>query len=89
MYVVLLAIMIHLFAKDYYVAPVYPVLFAAGALAWQNLFSALAKNGVAAAGLVHGDGHPWRDHASHGNSSHAAVYLDSLYQSASPDQPEH
>ncbi|HET9100035.1 MAG TPA: glycosyltransferase family 39 protein [Acidobacteriaceae bacterium] len=43
MYVVLLAIMIHLFAKDYYVAPVYPVLFAAGALAWQNLFSGSRK----------------------------------------------
>jgi len=43
MYIVLLAIMIHLFAKDYYVAPVYPVLFAAGALAWQNLFSGSRK----------------------------------------------
>lgn len=43
MYVVLLAIMIHLYAKDYYVAPVYPVLFAAGALAWQNLFSSSRK----------------------------------------------
>ncbi|MES2220785.1 MAG: glycosyltransferase family 39 protein [Acidobacteriota bacterium] len=40
MYLVLLAIMIHLYAKDYYVAPVYPVLFAAGTLAWQNLFAA-------------------------------------------------
>lgn len=38
-YLLLLAIMIHLFAKDYYVAPVYPVLFAAGALAWQDMFS--------------------------------------------------
>ncbi|MEO6965972.1 MAG: glycosyltransferase family 39 protein [Acidobacteriaceae bacterium] len=43
MYLVLLAIMIHLFAKDYYVAPVYPVLFAAGALAWQRAFSASRK----------------------------------------------
>jgi hypothetical protein len=43
-YVVLLAIMIHLFAKDYYVAPVYPVLFAAGALAWQDLFSGSRKS---------------------------------------------
>ncbi|MHB1935219.1 MAG: ArnT family glycosyltransferase [Acidobacteriaceae bacterium] len=43
MYVALLAIMIHLYAKDYYVAPVYPVLFAAGALAWQNLFSSSRK----------------------------------------------
>jgi 4-amino-4-deoxy-L-arabinose transferase-like glycosyltransferase len=39
-YLVLLAIMVHLHAKDYYVAPVYPVLFAAGALAWQRLFAA-------------------------------------------------
>jgi hypothetical protein len=43
MYVVLLAIMIHLFAKDYYVAPFYPVLFAAGAIAWQDLFSGSRK----------------------------------------------
>ena len=43
MYVLLLAIMIHLYAKDYYVAPVYPVLFAAGALAWQQTFSASRK----------------------------------------------
>ena len=42
-YLVLLAIMIHLYAKDYYVAPVYPVLFAAGALAWQSAFSASRK----------------------------------------------
>ncbi|MGC1784415.1 MAG: glycosyltransferase family 39 protein [Acidobacteriaceae bacterium] len=43
MYVVLLAIMIDLYAKDYYVAPVYPVLFAAGALAWQTAFSRSSK----------------------------------------------
>ncbi len=43
MYVALFAIMIHLYAKDYYVAPVYPVLFAAGALAWQSLFSLSRK----------------------------------------------
>jgi 4-amino-4-deoxy-L-arabinose transferase-like glycosyltransferase len=43
LYVVLLAIMIHLYAKDYYVAPVYPVLFSAGALAWQTMFSRSRK----------------------------------------------
>lgn len=43
MYIVLLAIMIHLLAKDYYVAPVYPVLFAAGALAWQGAFTQSRK----------------------------------------------
>jgi hypothetical protein len=43
MFLVLLAIMIHLRAKDYYVAPVYPVLFAAGALAWQRMFSGSRK----------------------------------------------
>ncbi len=42
-YILLLAIMIHLYAKDYYVAPIYPVLFAAGALAWQGAFSASRK----------------------------------------------
>lgn len=39
-YLILLAIMIHLHAKDYYVAPSYPALFAAGAVAWQQAFSA-------------------------------------------------
>ncbi len=42
-YLVLLAIMIPLYAKDYYVAPIYPGLFAAGALAWQTAFSASRK----------------------------------------------
>jgi hypothetical protein len=42
-YLLLLAIMVHLYAKDYYVAPIYPVLFAAGALAWQTAFSASRK----------------------------------------------
>lgn len=39
-YLVFLAVMIHELAKDYYLAPFYPVLFAAGALAWQHAFSA-------------------------------------------------
>lgn len=38
-YVLFLAVMIHEFAKDYYLAPMYPVLFAAGALAWQQMFT--------------------------------------------------
>jgi hypothetical protein len=36
MYLVFLAIMMALHAKDYYVIPVYPVLFAAGGLAWEE-----------------------------------------------------
>ena len=36
MYVVFLAIMMGMHAKDYYVVPVYPVLFAAGGLAWES-----------------------------------------------------
>lgn len=43
MYLLLLAIMIHLYAKDYYLAPVYPILFAAGALGWQHMFSGSRK----------------------------------------------
>ncbi len=42
-YVLFLAVMIHEFAKDYYLAPIYPVLFAAGALAWQHAFSTSRK----------------------------------------------
>lgn len=38
-YLVFLVLMVHLHAKDYYLAPIYPVLFAAGALAWQRMFS--------------------------------------------------
>lgn len=37
-YLVLLALMMILKAKDYYLAPVYPMLFAAGAVWWEQLF---------------------------------------------------
>ena len=36
MYVVFLAMMMAMHAKDYYVVPVYPILFAAGGVAWQT-----------------------------------------------------
>ena len=36
-YLVLLALMIYLKAKDYYLAPVYPMLFAGGAVFWEQL----------------------------------------------------
>ena len=42
-YLLCLAIMIHLHAKDYYFAPVYPMVFAAGAVAWQRAFSVSRK----------------------------------------------
>jgi hypothetical protein len=45
MYCFFLAIMMALHAKDYYVAPVYPVLFAAGGIAWERRFA--ASRGVA------------------------------------------
>jgi Dolichyl-phosphate-mannose-protein mannosyltransferase len=35
-YIIFLAIMIALHAKDYYVIPIYPALFAAGGLAWEG-----------------------------------------------------
>ena len=35
-YLILLAIMIALKAKNYYLAPIYPMLFAAGAVAWEG-----------------------------------------------------
>lgn len=37
-YLVLLALMIYLKAKDYYLAPIYPMLFAAGAVWWEMVF---------------------------------------------------
>lgn len=37
LYVILLVLMIFLKAKDYYLAPVYPVLFAGGAIWWENV----------------------------------------------------
>ena len=40
MYCFFLAITMALHAKDYYVAPVYPVLFAAGGIAWERRFAA-------------------------------------------------
>ena len=36
-YLVLLALMIFLKAKDYYLAPIYPMLFAAGAVWWEQI----------------------------------------------------
>jgi hypothetical protein len=34
-YLIFLAVMMALHAKDYYVAPIYPILFAAGGIAWE------------------------------------------------------
>ncbi len=42
-YLVFFAIMFTLHAKDYYLAPIYPVLFAAGAIAWQHRFARTAR----------------------------------------------
>ncbi len=39
-YLVFFAITFRLHAKDYYLAPIYPVLFAAGAIAWQHRIAA-------------------------------------------------
>ncbi len=36
-YLVFLALMMALHAKDYYLAPIYPVLFAAGGIVWESL----------------------------------------------------
>jgi 4-amino-4-deoxy-L-arabinose transferase-like glycosyltransferase len=41
-YLIFLAIMMALHAKDYYIAPIYPILFAAGGIAWENRFAASA-----------------------------------------------
>ncbi len=38
-YLLFLALMFRLHAKDYYLAPVYPMLFAAGAVAWERRFA--------------------------------------------------
>lgn len=40
MWLTLLVMMVALVAKDYYFAPVYPILFAAGGIAWTNRFAA-------------------------------------------------
>lgn len=45
-YLLFLAIMMALHAKDYYVVPIYPVLFAAGGIAWERRFA--KSKGVAA-----------------------------------------
>ena len=36
-YIVFLALMMALRAKDYYLAPIYPMLFAAGGVFWEKL----------------------------------------------------
>lgn len=42
-YLTFLALMFRLHAKDYYLAPVYPMLFAAGAVAWERRFAYTAQ----------------------------------------------
>ena len=42
-YVVFLAVMMALKGKDYYLAPIYPMLFAAGAVFWEKLIHAYAR----------------------------------------------
>ncbi|MFI5289708.1 MAG: ArnT family glycosyltransferase, partial [Polyangia bacterium] len=54
-FLLFLPLMIALHAKDYYVTPIYPVLFAAGAVAWQDWLKGRAKTAfisVYAAGLL-------------------------------------
>lgn len=41
-WLILLVLMIGLGAKDYYFAPIYPILFAAGGIAWSNRFASRA-----------------------------------------------
>jgi hypothetical protein len=43
-YVIFMALMLALHAKDYYPTPIYPVLFAAGALAYQSRVAMAAQN---------------------------------------------
>ena len=38
-YLVFLAIMMYLKGKDYYLAPIYPMLFAAGSVLWEKSFT--------------------------------------------------
>ncbi len=42
-YLFFLAVMMALHAKDYYVAPIYPILFAAGGIAWEMRFAKRAS----------------------------------------------
>ncbi|WP_260705207.1 ArnT family glycosyltransferase [Edaphobacter flagellatus] len=41
-YVIFVMIMMGLYAKDYYVSPIYPYLYAAGAIAWERRFASRA-----------------------------------------------
>ena len=53
LYVVFLALMLTLHAKDYYLAPIYPVYFAAGAVFWARwAFAARARTAVVATAAV-------------------------------------
>jgi len=50
-YLIFYLLMFALHAKDYYLAPIYPVLFAAGAIAWENRFAnspGVQRNRIAA-----------------------------------------
>ena len=52
-YLVLFAIMMMLGAKDYYLAPIYPLLFAAGGAFWSAVFSASHPVEICDAGVDH------------------------------------
>jgi hypothetical protein len=57
MFLLLLAGMITLHAKDYYLLPVYPILFAAGGVAWENFFArstGVSRNRIFAFPLLEG-----------------------------------
>ncbi len=47
-YLVFFALTFKLHAKDYYLAPFYPVLFAAGAIAWQHRFATTERRRISA-----------------------------------------
>jgi Dolichyl-phosphate-mannose-protein mannosyltransferase len=49
-YIFFFAIMLALHAKDYYLAPIYPALFSAGALAWESRFLRERPDGTRAFG---------------------------------------
>jgi len=43
-YLIFFALMMAMHAKDYYLSPIYPILFAAGGLAWESRKTAPARN---------------------------------------------
>ena len=83
-YLFFLALMMALHAKDYYLVPIYPMLFAAGGLAWEGTAPKSKAACLANLRPRHRARHHRRDHLPHGLARAAARAMAALHPSSPP-----